>query len=373
MSLKDLTLQELVDMGLSKVDTEIDRRTGSVIYDTIASTSVPLLYIALEGATIDTATYIETSYGEYLDKRVAERGLERLQATYAIKKASFTDTNGAATVPIGTRFSTVDSIDPLVYIVIEETELKGTYLVQCETTGTIGNGYFGKLLPISYINALSSAEVIADYQVARNQETDDELRARFYEAVKRTPFGGNVSQYEEEVKKLSGVGDLQIHRAYPKSGHILVSIIGVNRRKITQDLIQDLQEKIDPGEEGTGLGIAPIFHRVKVVTPSEISIPISFDLTVLNGYTVEQLEPLIKQKLEEYFDQLRKSWGTLDAQQHRYDITVYVSRIIVSISTIIGVANVSNVKINGLAEDMHLLEAGETQQLPLLGSVKINE
>ncbi|NCU30391.1 baseplate J/gp47 family protein [Candidatus Saccharibacteria bacterium] len=372
MSLKDLTLQELIDMGLSKVDTEIDRRTGSIIYDTIASAAVPMLFIALEGASIDEATYIATSYGEYLDKRVAEKGLERLQATAAIKKATFTDTNGAAIVPIGTRFSTIDTLEPLVYTVKAETELKGTYLVECETRGTVGNGYFGKLLPISYINALSSAEITGDYQVARNQETDEELRARYYEAVKRTPFGGNVSQYEEEVKKLSGVGDLQIHRAYPSSGHILLSIVGVNRRKITQDLIEDLQMQIDPGEEGTGLGIAPIFHKVKVVTPTEVTIPISFDLTVLNGYTVEQLEPLIKQKLEEYFDQLRKSWGTLDAQQHAYDITIYVSRIIVSISTILGVANVSNVKINSIANDLRLIETGEAQQLPLLGAVKIN-
>lgn len=372
MSLKDLTLQSLIDMGLSKVGAEIDRRTGSIIYDTIASTAVPLLFIALEGATIDEATYVATSYGEYLDKRVAERGLERLSATAAIKKAQFTDANGATSIPIGTRFSTVDNTNPLVYKVLEMLDEEGTHLVECETLGTLGNSYFGKLIPISYINPLSSAEISGDYKVARDTESDEELRTRYYEAVKRTPFGGNVSQYEEEVKKLQGVGDLQIYRAYPTSGHILLSIIGLTRRKISEDLIKDLQAQIDPGEEGTGLGIAPIFHKVSVVTPTEITVPISFDLTVLNGYTIGQLEPLINQKLEDLFEQLRRSWGTLDMMQHTYEVTLYMSRIIVSISTIVGVANVSNVKINGVASDLTFIETGEVQQLPILGSVLIN-
>lgn len=44
MSLKDLTLQEIIDMGLEKVPAEFDRRTGSVVYDTIASVAVPILF-----------------------------------------------------------------------------------------------------------------------------------------------------------------------------------------------------------------------------------------------------------------------------------------------------------------------------------------
>lgn len=373
MSLENLTLQELIDMGLSRVDSEIDRRTGSIIYDTIASIAAPMLFIAMEGASIDKATYIATSYDEYLDKRVAEKGLERLPATAAIKKAAFTDSNGPAVILVGSRFSAIDSADKLIYKVIEATDTKGVYLLECETLGTVGNGYFGKLLPVSNISTLSSAEITNDYQAARDQETDDELRSRYDAAAKRTPFGGNVSQYEEDVKKLSGVGDLQIHRAYPSSGHVLLSVIGVDRRRISQDLIKDLQLQIDPDMEGTGLGLAPMFHKVRVVTATEISIPVSFDLTVLNGYTVEQLRPLILQKLEELFEQLRRSWGLLDNQRHIYDTTIYLSRIIVSISSILGVVNVSNVKVNGVAEDLHLVETGATQQLPLLGEVSINE
>lgn len=373
MSLKDLTLQELIDMALTKVDTEVDRRTGSIIYDTIASAAVPMQFIALEGASIEDATYMPTSYGPYVDKRAAEQGMSRLEATAALKKGVFTDQNGPTEVPVGTRFSTIDNANPLVYVIQDVTDIKGTYILQCESNGSIGNAYYGKLLPISYINTLSSAEITGDYRVARDEETDEELKARYFAAVRRTPFGGNISQYEEEVKKIQGVGDLQVHRAYPSSGHISISIIGTNRRKITSDFINELQEVIDPGEEGTGLGLAPIFHRVRISTPSEVEIPISFDLTVLNGYTVEQLEPLIRQRLEDMFTQLRRDWGILDARLLVYSTIIYISRIIVSVSAILGVANISNVKINGQAEDMMLKEAGDRQELPMLGVISINE
>lgn len=202
-------------------------------------------------------------------------------------------------------------------------------------------------------------------------ETDDDLRQRYLEVYKRNSFGGNVSQYDEEVKKLDGVGELQVYRAYPNSGHVTLSIVGPGYRKISSDLIRTLQDTIDPtvnDQQGTGLGLAPIFHIVHVTTPTEQAIPIGFSLQVENGYTVSQLKPLIEEKLEEYFSSLRKDWGVLDGMSHSYNLTVHTSRIIVALLGITGVANVSNIKINGIEGDYSLTETGELQVLPILGA-----
>ena len=48
MSLKDLSLQEIIDRAMSRVPEEKDRRVGSIIYDTIASVAVSILDMALE-------------------------------------------------------------------------------------------------------------------------------------------------------------------------------------------------------------------------------------------------------------------------------------------------------------------------------------
>lgn len=376
MSLKDLSLQEIIDRAMSRVPEEKDRRVGSIIYDTIASVAVSILDMALEYSNIDAATFIETSYGDYLDLRVAEKSITRYQATKAVKKARF-ERNGqpATNIPIGTRFAAMDNDDGLTYSVIETMDTLGEYLVECEVAGTVGNLYYGSLMPVDYIDTLSSAEIFADYKEARDVETDDDLRQRYLELYKRNSFGGNVSQYDEEVKKLDGVGELQVYRAYPSSGHVTLSIVGPGYRKISSDLIRTLQDTIDPtvnNQQGTGLGLAPIFHIVHVTTPTEQVIPIGFSLQVENGYTVSQLKPLIEKKLEEYFASLRKGWGVLDGTSHDYNLTVHTSRIIVAVLGITGVANVSNIKINGIEGDYSLTETGELQVLPILGTVTIN-
>lgn len=377
MSLKDLSLQNLIDMAMERVPADVDRRVGSIIYDTIASVAAPLLFMALEGAQIDQATYIESAYGEYLDLRVAEKALTRYPATKAIKRARFTRNDEPATnVPVDARFSAIDNDDGLTYVVLSQIEdTPGDYLVECEIVGTVGNLYYGALMPISYIDTLSSAAIIADYQEARDVESDDDLRQRYLDVYKRSSFGGNVSQYDEEVKKLDGVGEVQVYRAYPSSGHITISVVGPGYRKISADLIRTLQDTIDPtinNQQGTGLGIAPIFHKVHVTTPIEQSIPISFTLQVDNGYTVEQLRPLINEKIEEYFSQLRKEWGVLDTTTYTYNLTIYTTRIIVALLGITGIVNVSDIKINGAVGDYTLTETGQTQTLPILGTVVIN-
>lgn len=373
MSLKDLTLGSLIDMAMENVSADIDRRTGSIIYDTIASATVPILFLAMEGANIEDITFIDTTYGEYLDRLVAGRAMARYPATNAIKKAQFETQEGHAIgLPIGSRFSAVDS--ELIYAIIEELGA-GEYLVECETAGTVGNLYYGDLVPISQVVSLASATITGDHTDARDTETDDELKARYLDEFKRNSFGGNVSQYDEELKKLEGVGDVQVHRAYPSSGHVLISVVGPTYRKISTSLIGELQEAIDPtinGATGTGLGIAPIFHKVTITTPVERTINVSFKLQVLSGYTVEQLRAPITEKLEELFAQLRKEWGVLDETSHTYQTILYVSRVIVAVSGILGVANISEVKFDGVAADLSLSETGARQELPILGQVTIN-
>lgn len=377
MSLKDLTLQELIDKAIENAPDNVDKRTGSIIYDVIASVAVPLLSMALEISKIDEATFIDTAYDEYLDLRVAEKGLTRYPATKAIKKARFKNDKGLAIdIPIGSVFMSIDREDNLTYSIIEKTNTDGEYLIECDIEGSIGNLYYGELVPVSYgLDDLTSAEIIADYQEARDIETDDELRERYLDIFRRNAFGGNISQYDEELKKFDGVGDVQIYRAFPGPGHITISVVGPGYRKISNDLINALQEAIDPtvnNQQGTGLGIAPIFHVVHITTPIEQLIPISFDIQIESGYSVEQLRPMIMENIEVYFTQLRKEWGVLKETTHDYSLAIYASRIIVAVINVAGVTNVSNIEIGGRLGDYTLTESGTQQVLPILGEVTLN-
>ena len=56
-----------------------------------------------------------------------------------------------------------------------------------------------------------------------------------------------------------------------------------------------------------------------------------------------------------------------------YAADVYLSRVLAAIVGVEGVVNVTDVKLNGSAEDLMLTEAGQTQQVPILGTVTLSE
>lgn len=149
---------------LDKVADSIDKREGSIIYDALSPCAAELaqMYIILKD-NIDLA-FVDTSTGEYLDRLCNQVGLERKQATKAIRKSKFYDENNILTnVEIGERFT----LDNLTYKTIEKIA-EGEYKCECETVGTLGNKQSGQMLPINYIQGLGKA-VLEDVLIPRRR------------------------------------------------------------------------------------------------------------------------------------------------------------------------------------------------------------
>lgn len=363
----EYTFDNILREALARIPETIDRRVGSVIYDALAPACYQLAEFYLMLDNIQKATYATTSYGDYLDMRVAEAGLTRINASKAIKRGYFTNDQGPATIPIGSRFSCVDS--DMIYIAIEKEETSGYYLLECELSGTHGNSPTGSLLPISHIN-LATAELTDLIVPARDQETDQELLDRYIIAINDKPFGGNLQQYRETLLNMDGIGAVQIYPVWAGGGTVKCSIIGSDYRLVTDDLIRIVKNEMDPEDViGSGLGLVPIGHSVTISTATEKRIDITCHVEVLMGYLLTQIQPYIKDKIETYFEQLRRNWGRSD-DRNRYQITIYTAQILASILSVTGVANVSDVKINGSALDLHLQEDALLQELPVLGDIK---
>lgn len=376
--LQQYTFEYLMEQALSRVPDTIDKREGSIIYDALAPACYELTEYYMRLKNILKDTFAETANEEYLDLRVAERGIERFPATAAVKKAMFETASGAPLeVEIGSRFSTISETETLNYVVTAPYEVDGvivpgSYQLTCETIGTIGNAYVGNLMPINYINGLSSA-VMTDLIIpARDVETDDDLRARYFLALTDKPFGGNLAQYDEVLKNIEGVGEVQIYPVWDGGGTVKCSVIDASFNPITTDFINVIQNEIDPTPQGTGLGLAPIGHIVTVVTPDELTINIETNILLMVGYTKAQVEQPIKDALEEYMLSLRRQWGIPnDFNEHL--LGVYISRINAAILNVAGIANVTDTTINGLPQDLTLIQTAALQELPILGQVILNE
>lgn len=380
-NLQQYTYEYLMGLALSFVPDDRDKRQGSVIYDALAPFCQVLAAGAIQLRQFYTQTYAVTATGEDLDNRVAEQGITRFAATYAVRKISVADEEGnPVALPLGARFSTVSNTNPVNYTVTAQyvengITVPGSYEATCEELGVVGNEYSGNLINITFIQGLASATMTSTLVPARDQETDEELRERYFDTLNQKAFGGNIADYRAKVMELAGVGAVQIYPVWNGGGTVKLSIVDPTYGPCSPEFIAFVQKEIDPenaqGEQGTGIGIAPIGHKVTVVTPDEVTINVTANIVLGTNYTLGQVETPIKEAVASYIQSLRQSWA--DATDlNEYSCDVFVSRVSATIVNVPGVSNVTSVTLNGVAQDIELTQSGQIQQLPKLGEVILN-
>lgn len=258
---------------------------------------------------------------------------------------------------------------------VTPSDSRYTYQLTAETPGTIGNDYSGAILPINVIPNLTSA-LIADILVlGDDEESDSSLRARLIEALTDRPFGGNISQYRQEVLAIDGVGGVQVYPTWNGGGTVKLSIVGADYMPASDALVTEVQTLVDPSvNQGEGFGIAPIGAVVTVSKPTTVSVNVVATVTLASGYTLGQVTPLIEEAIGDYLDSVRKGWDTqLGTYTAEYSADVYYARILAAILSVTGVLNVPTLTLNGGTLDLTLTETGATQQIPVEGTVSISE
>lgn len=376
--LETYSYEYLLNFALSLVPDNLDKREGSIIYDALAPVCYLLAQQNIRLQSIYQNTFIAYAQGGALDLRSQEQGLSRYPATYAVKKVYAIGSDGQpTTLPLGSRFSTISSGNSLIYSItavykVDDVVQPGYYEATCETAGVVGNDYVGDLIMVTNLNNVAQATMSDLITPARDEETDDELRTRYLEKVNEKSFGGNIAQYREELKGISGVGAVQIYPVWNGGGTVKLSVIDTNYNLLTDDFLAQLKETIDPeNNSGEGFGLAPIGHKVTIVTPTEVTIDVSATLTLMQGYVLSQVEDGIKSALNDYIKGLRQHWGD-GSENNIYSTSVYLARINATILSVEGVANVTNTAINGIGADLILAQSAVTQELPKLGEVVLN-
>lgn len=380
--LQKYTYDYILTEALSKVPDNVDKREGSIIRDALSPCCYEAAKHILYLADIIEQTYIETANGLWLDGRVIEGGITRDPATYAKKLGVFkTQLDEPCQISIGQSFSTIgDTILNYTAVQVYTNEdgdvVPGSYIMQCNTVGSVGNSYIGRIVPNDYIEKLASAEITTLLYPGEEEESDDSLRERFLANLMKTAFGGNIAQYRQWAKEIPGIGGVQVYPVWAGGGTVKLSIIDTDYNSCSSEFCQTILEKFDPensgGETGLGLGIAPIGHKVTVSTPLPRTINVSGKITLLPGYKLETLMPDIKATLENYLLSLREAWENSD-DENNYSVTVYLGRINFAILNVKGVSSAYELKLNETDTDIKLTETSSLQEIPVLGTVSLDE
>lgn len=360
---------------LDAVPDNIDKREGSIIYDALAPAALVMGQQSLDMANVIKETYIKTASGEFLDYRAIEHGTSRYPATQTEAKAKVLNDKKEPldNVQIGDKFASIGD-SPIFYAV---TKINDDLTVEltAEVKGSSANSYIGQILPVTPNDLLSWAEITEITAPARDVESEDHLRARLLSSQSWIAYGGNVADYLDMTSKIDEVGAAQIYPTWNGGGTVKVVILNNDLMPASASLVQKVKNTLDPEDkQAEGYGLAPIDHAVTVTAPEELIVNVDISVKLDDTKATRYVKDSITKAVEGYFQSLRKDWADINQKLGRgYQETIYRSKILSQVMLTEGVVNAKLPSLNGRDADIDLVFTNSKSQLPVVGTVTINE
>ncbi len=352
----------ILNRMLEKVPSDIDKREGSIIYDSSMPAAIEFMLLY---ATVDyfiKNTFGDTAERQFLILRAKERGLTPYPASYSTVKGECTPNN--INVSVGTRFS----YDDVNYVVTENLG-SGQYLLKCETSGIIGNKPAGKLVPIDYINGLEFTRLLEITIPGEEEESTEDFRARYLASFENKAYGGNIYDYQEKVNAIEGVGGVKVYPVWNGGGTVKIVFCTSEFKPPSSEFVKQIQTKIDPEQNhGEGVGIAPIGHTVTVEGAVNSRIKINLNITFNSG-TFDDHKQKIEKAIDDYFLELNSKWQntqivTTDKCENN-GIIVRISQIETRILDLDEVVDIEHTKLNDLEKNLQL----KSNELAIRGEI----
>jgi len=347
--LEEQTFEAILQRMLDAVPPDMDKSEGSPIYDALSPAAIELALAAIWAQEVLRRGFTQTTFGTYLDMRAEEFGIVRRPAVAASGVVTFTGTPGTI-IPAGTRVST-PSTEVAPAIIFETTQKAmigaggsvdvGVVAIEPGASGNVAPGAITVLVePLAGVSAVTNSAATSG---GLDEEDDDSLRARILELAHKDEGDGNKADYEIWAKEVSGVGYVLVEPLWRGPGTVRVVILDQDGNIPSPDLVAAVQEYLDPGGQGIGLGKAPIGAKVTVEVPTEVNLTITVPTLVAEGgYTVDQAKTNLEAAARAYI--LSISPGG----------TVRVKDLEAAIAGAAGVLDFGDILINGVRQNVAL-------------------
>jgi uncharacterized phage protein gp47/JayE len=242
-------------------------------------------------------------------------------------------------------------------------EIDGTtyeYTLECETAGQAPNSAAPtNLIPIDVIQGLTTATLEEITIPGEDEESTDHLRDRYLQSFFNKGYRFNKAQIIDVIEQIAGVGQVKPYRATPSPGEITCYITGAAQTVPSSTLVESVQNTMDPGQTGAGLGLAGMDQVFHIFGATGVTINISATFTIESGFTFEQILPQLKSSVQNYFNELNLTW------QNKDFLIVRLSQIEAALVNVDGVLDVENVKINSQTSNINL----QATEIAILGDV----
>lgn len=269
MQYKD-TIQARMVKEMAKVS---DKSTveGSFSRDAINANSVEFENAYAEMSLMMEASFADSAWSEYLTMRCAEYGIDRKAATKATGSVVFAGDVGSI-VPAGSLIE-VKSGSQFTTDADATVGQDGTAAVKITavTAGESGNVAAGAIsnIPMS-IPGISSVTNAAATQDGFDAETDDELKSRYYVAIRTPATSGNKFHYYNWAMAQEGVGACRVLPLWDGPGTVKVMVVNSDMQTASDAIIARVAAYIE--------SVRPIGADVTVVSPTPKPVNITVDV-----------------------------------------------------------------------------------------------
>lgn len=340
--------KEILQDILDRIPDTYDKREGSVLYEAIAPTAFELAETYFYIDNMRAEQFLGTATGVYLDLLADTFDFVREKSVPATVKAEIV---GADIFP-GYRFSSIGK-DAIIYVV-KASLGNNFYEMQAEVISLKANYYVGNIVPITAINNLSSAKIVEVTVPQKETETDNEFRKRVQDNLIAEATDGNVQQYKKWLSEIDGVGKNKIYPLWNGANTVKCLILNELDKPASTELIQKVQNILDPEISGKGNGKAPIGAFVTVATGSQMTIDID---TVIVYRAGSSSAPTLKKEIEVFLASI-----SLDRSVVSY---LQLASVITNNQD---VDYIDFLQINKSANDVPVPE----DQVPVLGVLNVN-
>lgn len=305
---------------------------------------------------------LASGYSKYVEKIADQLGVKRKQGTYAIIPVIIKGKPKTTTKnPI-----VVGTLDNRLYITENNITLddNGEWCgnVVAKEAGSAYNVKAGDIcnFPVKYVDIISVTNE-TDYNDAYDKETDQSLADRYYLALQSNQTSGNINHYKAWALEVTGCAYCDVEPLWDKgnglngNGSVRLIIANSNKRKASEELIQEVKDHIAKKNDGSGK--APIGCDLTVISYDEVNINISFSVLLDENYSLNQVQPIIEKVLEQHFSDM-----PINSK------IIRIFDIYKAMSNVEGVVDVANIKLNDQEKGIEL-----NKEIPVLGDLLLTE
>lgn len=353
------SVKEIHNRMLENINKEYDRSEGSFFYDATKPAAIEFQRKDKEIKEVENKLDIENLSGEDLERFINQRtGIERKPAT-----------KGTITVVIsGSQGSSIKKGDLIgsdtVNFVLLENKVIGengvtSALAECEVAGTVGNVPAGAIkhfpMTISGLTSVTNTEAVIN---GYDDESDYDLRQRYYEKIRTPSTSGNKYHYLNWAKEVVGVGEARVFPLWKGDNTVKIVVIDSNKQPASTDLIQEVQKHIDPEITGLGEGQAPIGAFCTVASAKRKDINILVTITKDMSNSLEEIKSKIRESIVNYLKEIAFKKNLVSYAQ--------IGSLILDVE---GVLDYTDLRVNEGIENILV----ENEEVAILGEVVISE